>query len=394
MPLDACLARIEARDRDVRGWAYIDRTAQEGEGPLGGLTVGVKDVIDVAGMPTTYGSPIYAGNIAARDAVCVARLRAAGATILGKTVTAEFATYHPGPTVNPRKAGHTPGGSSSGSAAVVADGQADLALGTQTAGSMIRPASYCGTLGFKPSFARYPTAGVLDTAPHLDTLGLYARTLDMLAAADAVLAGEDEMPAARSVLTIGLCRSPAWPLATPEMQSAFFVFADRLRRAGHAVEDRELPAEFENLPAAQALIHRREAWMEMGHILRAHPDRVSPEFRDMLEQGAAESDQAYAAALDLQRACIALTPRIFQGVSMLLVPGATGTAPVGLTATGDPAFQRIWTALGLPCLGFPAAWTADGLPLGLQIVGSAHADRQLLADARTIMPHAALKETP
>ena len=393
MPLDDCLARIAARDGDVRGWAYLDRDARGGDGPLAGLIVGVKDVIDVAGMPTTYGSPIYAGNGATLDAECVARLRAAGAVVLGKTVTAEFATYHPGPTVNPRKPGHTPGGSSSGSAAVVADGQADLALGTQTAGSMIRPASYCGALGFKPSFGRYPTAGVLDTAPHLDTLGLYARTLDMLVAADAVLADEDALPAPQSHLAIGLCRSPGWPLASAEMQAAFLAFADRLRSAGHDVAERELPAVFDGLPAAQALIHRREAWMEMGHILRDHPDRVSPEFRDMLEQGAPESDDDYATALDLQRACIALIPQIFRGVDMLLVPGATGAAPEGLTATGDPAFQRIWTALGVPCLGFPAAWRDDGLPLGLQIVGAAGADRKLLADARTILPLAALKET-
>lgn len=392
MPVDDCLARIDARDGDVRGWVHIDRAARGGPGPLEGLVVGVKDVVDVAGMPTRFGSPIYADNIADRDAESVARLRAAGAVILGKTVTAEFATYHPGPTVNPRKPGHTPGGSSSGSAAVVADGQADLAIGTQTAGSMIRPASYCGVLGFKPSFGRYPLAGVLDTAPHLDTLGLYARSLDWLARADAVLADEPASPAAKPRLSIGLCRSPAWDMASREMQAAFAACGDRLRAAGHDVADREPPPAMDALAAAQALIHRREAWQEMGHIAQAHPDATSAAFRAMLAKGAAETDDAYRAALALQTRCIALLPALSDGIDLLLVPGATGTAPAGLGSTGDPAFQRIWTALGVPCLGFPAAWRADGLPLGMQIIGPPHGDRALLANARTILSDAARME--
>ena len=256
MPLAECLARIEARDASVRGWVHIDRDAKGGGGPLAGLVVGVKDVIDVAGMPTTHGSPIYAGNIAQADAEAVARLRAAGAVVLGKTVTAEFATYHPGPTANPRNLAHTPGGSSSGSAAVVADGQADIALGTQTAGSMIRPASFCGTFGFKPTLGRYPLAGVLETSPSLDTLGVFARNLAVLSAADAVLSGDDADPAAVASLTIGLCRSPAWDEASAEMQEAFLAFADKLRAAGHTVMDRTLPEPFDRLPAAQALVHR------------------------------------------------------------------------------------------------------------------------------------------
>ena len=203
MSLESCLARIAERDYEVRGWVCRDPAAAAGEGPLAGVVLGVKDVIDVAGMPTTHGSPIYADNVAARDAEAVARLRAAGAVVLGKTVTAEFATYHPGPTSNPRKPGHTPGGSSSGSAAVVADGQADLAFGTQTAGSMIRPGSFCGVLAFKPSFGRYPLAGVLETAPNLDTLGLFARDLALLDSADAVVSGEGATPSPRFLPSSG-----------------------------------------------------------------------------------------------------------------------------------------------------------------------------------------------
>ena len=392
MGLVTCLARIEARGDMVRGWAYLDKTAKGGTGPLAGLVLGVKDVIDVAGMPTTHGSPAYRDNIAATDAESVALLRAAGAVVLGKTVTAEFATYHPGPTTNPHNPVHTPGGSSSGSAAVVADGQADLALGTQTAGSVIRPASFCGTFGFKPTFGRYSLGGVLETAPSLDTLGLFGRDLAVIAAADAVLSGEDAVPPAPACLTIGLCRSPAWETASADMQAAFLAFADKLRSAGHTVVTRDLPEPFERLGAAQTLIHRREAALVMGHIRREHAAEVSNSFIAMIDAGAAESEADYQAALALQQQCKGLADAVFAGIDLLLVPGATGVAPEGLNATGDPVFQRIWTALGAPCFGFPAAWRDDGLPLGLQVIGAPGTDRQLLSNARAIAALAAIRE--
>jgi len=210
--------------------------------------------------------------------------------VLGKTVTAEFATDHPGPTTNPRNPAHTPGGSSSGSAAVVADGQADLALGTQTAGSVIRPASFCGTFGFKPTFGRYPLRRGPETAPSLDTLGLFGRDLAVITAADAVLSGEHAAPAAKASLTVGLCRSPAWDAASPQMQATFHAFAETLRVAGHRLVPRELPAPFRALLAAQILIHRREASMVLGHIRREHAAQVSPAFIAMIDAGAAESE--------------------------------------------------------------------------------------------------------
>lgn len=392
MRVAECLGRIDARDAEVRAWAYVDRAATGGEGPLAGVVLGVKDVIDVAGMPTTHGSPIFADNIAAQDAAAVALLRAAGAAVLGKTVTAEFATYHPGPTVNPRKAGHTPGGSSSGSAAAVADGQADIALGTQTAGSMIRPGSFCGTLAFKPTIGRYPVAGVLDTAPSLDTLGLFARNLDLLVAADAVLTGAGALPAPHAPLRVALCRMPTWDQASGEMQDTAIEFAARLHEAGCELSEVTLPEPFTRLQDAQLLIHRTEAADVLGAIRREHPDEVSAEFRAMIDAGAATDPADYAAARALQEECKALLPTIFADVDMLLAPGAPGAAPEGTGATGDPMFQRIWTATGAPCLGFPGAWRADGLPLGLQVIGLPGTDRQLLADARTIIAHAALKE--
>lgn len=392
MRVAECLGRIDARDAEVRAWAYVDRAATGGEGPLAGVVLGVKDVIDVAGMPTTHGSPIFADNLAAQDAAAVALLRAAGAAVLGKTVTAEFATYHPGPTVNPRKAGHTPGGSSSGSAAAVADGQADIALGTQTAGSMIRPGSFCGTLAFKPTIGRYPVAGVLDTAPSLDTLGLFARNLDLLVAADAVLTGAGALPAPHAPLRVALCRMPTWDQASGEMQDTAIEYAARLHEAGCMLSEVTLPEPFTRLQDAQLLIHRTEAADVLGAIRREHPDEVSAEFRAMIDAGAATDPADYAAARALQEECKALLPTIFADVDLLLAPGAPGAAPEGTGATGDPMFQRIWTATGAPCLGFPGAWRADGLPLGLQVIGLPGTDRQLLADARTIIAHAALKE--
>ena len=393
MSLRTCLARVDARDDAVRGWSHVDRRASGGPGPLAGVVVGVKDVIDVAAMPTTHGSPIYANHIAARDAESVARLRAAGAVILGKTVTAEFATYSPGPTVNPRKPGHTPGGSSSGSAAVVADGQADLALGTQTAGSVIRPASFCGVLAFKPTHGRYPLGGVLETAPNLDTLGLFARDLALLDAADAVLAQDASVADPHRPLRVGLCRTPAWPQADAEMRQALTGFAATLERAGCLVRDVELPQPFGALGDAQALIHRREAWRALGAIRAEHPDEVSDAFKAMIDAGAADSEGDYQAARALQEECRALMDTALRDVDLLLAPGAPGAAPQGLASTGDPAFQRIWTAVGAPCLGFPAAWREDGLPLGLQLIARPGADRQLLADAGHIVAHAALKES-
>lgn len=392
MGVAECLARIDARDSAVHAWSYVDRSAVGGSGPLAGVVLGVKDVIDVAGMPTTHGSPIYVGNIPARDAAAVALLRAGGAAVLGKTVTAEFATYHPGPTVNPRKAGHTPGGSSSGSAAAVADGQADIALGTQTAGSMIRPGSFCGTLAFKPTIGRYPVAGVLDTAPSLDTLGLFARNLEVLVAADAVLTGAAALPAPQAPLRVALCRMPTWDRASAEMQNALLDFAARLNGAGCILTEVTLPEPFTQLQDAQLVIHRVEAAKVLGAIRRDHPAEVSEEFRAMIDAGAATDPADYAAARAVQDECKGLLAEVFADVDLLLAPGAQGAAPEGIGATGDPMFQRIWTATGAPCLGFPAAWRADGLPLGLQVIGLPGADRQLLANAQTIISHAALRE--
>lgn len=391
MGLQDCLTRINARDEVVRGWANLDRSARGGEGPLADVVLGVKDVIDVAGMPTTHGSPAFSENVASSDAECVARLRRAGAVVLGKTVTAEFATYSPGPTRNPWNEAHTPGGSSSGSAAVVADGQADIALGTQTAGSVIRPASFCGTIGFKPSFGRYPTTGVLETAHSLDTIGLFARTIDLLDRADAVVAAEPDAPRAQTDLRLGLCETPMWGEAGEVMRAAFMRFTTRLSQAGFACSKVDLPSSCAALIDAQALIHRREAWMLLNPIRVAHETQVTQVFKDFLDAGASESEADYQAALALQQTCRAQMGTVFADVDILVVPSAPGIAPEGLGSTGNPIFQRIWTALGVPCLGFPVAWS-EGLPLGVTLVARAGADRQLIANARALVALGDFKE--
>ena len=390
--LSALLERIDTRDGAVHAWAFVDAEGawsqahaldrEAPRGPLHGIPVGIKDVIDVAGIPSAYGSVAFENNIPLADAACVARLRRAGAVILGKTVTAEFATYHPGPTRNPRDASRTPGGSSSGSAAAVADGQVPLALGTQTAGSVIRPASFCGIFGFKPSFGRYDIAGMLPTAPSLDTLGTFGRSVADIALLDAVLAGEAHtgLPA-QPRTRIGICRSPAWEQASPDMREALIAAGLQLSRAGWTVEEVELGEPFAELSAAQAVLHRHEAYRCLGEIRHAHADLVSEVFRNFIDAGGRVSADEYAAALATQSACREALDSLLPPDMLWLTPGAPGVAPAGTAATGDPAFSRIWTALGVPCLGFPAALDAGGMPLGLQWIGRHGADRAMLAAA-------------
>lgn len=400
--LEDCLARIAARDDTVHAWACLDaegaRAAaracdtESPRGPLHGVPVGIKDVIDVAGLPSGYGCAAFAGNIATRDADCVARLRAAGAIILGKTVTAEFATYHPGPTANPLRPAHTPGGSSSGSAAAVADLQVPLALGTQTAGSIIRPASYCGVIGFKPSFGRYAIPGMLVTAPHLDTLGALCRDVDDLLLLDAVLAPQAAQLPLRTPLRVGICRSPAWESAGAPMQEALAQAADALRAAGVEVAICDLGPAFDTLIEQQSVVHRHECFLHLGAYRREHADAVSAVFREFIDAGAQVSAADYRAALAQQARCREELLALFAGFSLLLTPAATGTAPTGHAQTGSPVFNRIWTAVGAPCIGFPAARGDHGLPLGLQFVAPPGADRAALAAIAPLVRAIGLRE--
>src|SRR5712691_4521285 len=392
-----CLARIDAREGNIHAWASIDpelalRQARELDratvrGPLHGVPIGIKDIIDTADQPTEMGSPIYRGHRPATDAACVAFARAAGAVILGKTVTCEFAGMTPGITTNPHNVAHTPGGSSSGSGAAVADCMVPVAFGTQTGGSVLRPASYCGVFGFKPTFGAFNRRGVYPAAESLDTLGLIARSLDDLALVSAVL--ELRTPSTTSSLEraprVGLCRTPLWDKAQPETVAAVEDAAARLGKAGAKVHEVVLPDEFSGLRnAARETINNYERAAAMAHEWNHHRDLISERLRKRIEIGRAMPHAQYLAALRLGEACRARLPEVFQDVDVLLAPCANGEAPRGLDDTGDPGFQAIWTILHTPALALPTHRGPNGLPVGIQLVAQRDDDQRLFACARWI----------
>jgi Asp-tRNA(Asn)/Glu-tRNA(Gln) amidotransferase A subunit family amidase len=392
-----CLARVEAREPTVHAWASLDadlalrqaRALDQGplRGPLHGVPIGIKDVIDTQDLPTEMGSPIYRGHRAACDAACVALVRAAGAIILGKTVTAEFAGMTPGRTANPHNPAHTPGGSSSGSGAAVADLMVPAAFGTQTGGSILRPAAYCGAVGYKPTFNLINRAGLKFAAESLDTIGLITRSIDDLALLTSVLVGRK--PAAPASLgsapRIGLCRTPLWDTAQPETMHAVEDAAKRLAAAGAAVRDITLPAEFSGLKtAARESINNYERSKSMAAEWASHRDLISERLRRAIEQGIAMPYADYVAALRLGETCRARLAGVFDGVDILLAPSVTGEAPVGLGDTGDPGFQAIWTILHVPTMTLPTHRGPNGLPVGIQLVAPSHRDEQLFVCARWI----------
>lgn len=384
--MEACLDRIAAREGTVRAFAWLDPAlARRGaaaarSGPLHGLPVGVKDVIDTADMPTQMNSPAWAGWRPRSDAACVAATRAAGGVVMGKTVTTEFATRHPGPTANPHGTGHTPGGSSSGSAAGVADFFFPLAFGTQTAGSIIRPAAYCGVVGYKPSYGTISRMGMKIMADSLDTMGVMARSVEDCALFAGAVSDRDlAAPRPDSAPRIGLCRSPSWPAAAPETQALQERVARVLAGAGAAVEDRELPGDFVELVEAHPVVMNGESAWSIGWELDTAPAQVTPVLRERMEWGRAQG----AARLDWARGVFARTQAAFpaatEGLDILVTPSAPGEAPEGLGWTGDPAFNFIWTSLHVPCVTVPAGTGPNGMPLGIQIVGRRGEDRAVLA---------------
>jgi Asp-tRNA(Asn)/Glu-tRNA(Gln) amidotransferase A subunit family amidase len=394
---EACLARIAEREPLIHAFAYFDEAAAKraaeavGRGPadgaLYGLPIGVKDVIDAAGMPTGQGSPIWAGWRPRADAACVAWARAAGALVLGKTVTTEFATRSPGPTANPHNHAHTPGGSSSGSAAGVADCLFPLAFGTQTAGSVIRPAAYCGIVGYKPSYGTINRAGLRVMSDSLDTIGTMARSVADCALFAAAVSGRDlgdpDVKPDRAP-RIGICRSPAWRHAAPETEALLATAADALAAAGATVLDHEMSAEVAALEQAQPVVMNAESARTMGWELATGRELLSAVLRERLAWGLARGDAELAdahAAFDLARRSF---PAAMEGLDVLVTPAAPGEAPHGLSWTGDPAFNLIWTALHVPCVTVPVGFGPQGLPLGIQIVGRHGDDRATLAWAQWV----------
>jgi Asp-tRNA(Asn)/Glu-tRNA(Gln) amidotransferase A subunit family amidase len=391
--VEACLERIAAREPTVHAFAWFDADAARAAaraarpGPLHGIPVGVKDVLDTADMPSQYGSPIWDGWQPRADSAPVAWARAAGAVIIGKTVTTEFATRKPGPTANPANPAHTPGGSSSGSAAGVADGLFPLAYGTQTAGSIIRPAAFCGAVGYKPSFGLIDRAGMKIMSASLDTVGVMARSVADCALFAAAVSGRDlgdpDTKPDRAP-RIGVCRSPSWDVTEPATEALLPRIATALGKAGAVVREFELPADYADLKEAHPIVMNSESARALGWELATHPDGLSEGLRERMAFGLAQSDAARANAL----AVFARTQQGFAGtlgeLDVLVTPAAPGEAPAGLEWTGDPAFNFIWTSLHVPCVTVPAGMGRNGLPLGIQIVGRRGDDRAMLAWAQWV----------
>lgn len=395
--LRACLERIAARETVVGAWTFLDpglalaqaRALDGGpvRGPLHGLPLGVKDIIDTVDMPTEYGAAaVYPGHRPAWDAACVATARAAGAVVMGKTVSTEFANYHPGKTTNPHNPLHTPGGSSSGSAAAVACGMVPLAFGTQTAGSVIRPAAFCGVVGYKPSHGLICRAGTKPLSDTLDTLGVFARSVEDAALFVAALTGRSELRTdtgtTGSAPRVGLCRTCEWESAQPEARAAWESAARRLSRAGAGVTELALPPDFDGLAAAQAEIMAYEMARCLAHERLSHGDKLSARLKELLGQGLALPPRRYDADLALARRCRLKAEDLFAGCDLLIAPSAPGEAPRGLAATGDPVFSRVWTLLGLPCIHLPFSQGPNGLPVGVQAIGPFESDARTLAFAR------------
>lgn len=393
----ACLERVAERDGQVRAFAHLDadgalaqaRALDAGpvRGPLHGLPLGVKDLFDTAALPTTYGSPVYAGHRPAADAASVTLCREAGAVILGKTVTTEFAYFTPGPTRNPHQLDHTPGGSSSGSAAAVADTMLPLALGTQTAGSIIRPAAYCGVVGYKPSLGRVTGAGVKSLSQTLDVVGGFGRSVRDAALLGAVLTGDqrlmqcaDDSAAPR----IGLFPTPAWPQADADTQAAWAQAVRVLAALVPGCRDVPAPAGFGDLIQLQKDVMFFEMARALSHERVQHRERLSPQLNDLLDAGMRITGATHAANLAQTETWRRHIDALFDSHDVLLTPSATGTAPQGVDATGDPLFCRSWSLLGLPSVHLPFARGAQGLPVGLQLVGRHGQDHQLLAAAHWV----------
>ena len=392
----ACLERIAARDGELAAWVHVAAEAalaqaraldgQPARGPLHGVPVGIKDIFDTADMPTEHGSPIYRGNRPRADAAAVALLRQAGCVIVGKTATAEFANVHPAATRNPHNPAHTPGGSSSGSAAAVADHMVPLALGTQTGGSVIRPAAYCGVIGLKPSFGSINRSGVKQVSDTLDTVGLFANTVEDAALALNLLSGRriPDFSAKVAAPRIGFARTSHWKDADAATHAAFEAAAARLALAGADVKDVPLPAAAESLFVEHGPIMNFETARALAWEHSHHREAISTILLGRLDAGWAVSREQYDNARRTARDARRQFADLMRDFDLLLTPSAHGEAPKGLASTGDSLFNRVWTLLGVPCITLPWGSGPNGLPLGIQLVAAVEQDTALLAHAQWV----------
>src|SRR5271165_1062084 len=389
-----CLARIAEREPVVRAWSHLageaalaqarERDRSGKKTLLNGVPFGLKDIFDTADMPTTYGSPIYVGCRPAADASAAALPRAAGGILLGKTVTTEFANRHPGPTTNPHDPGFSPGGSSSGSAAAVADFMVPLAIGTQTGGSVIRPAAYCGVVGFKPSFGLFPPAGMRINTETLDTVGIMARSVGDIALFRAAMMAIPYIPPAmpETAPRLGLCRGPHWDEAQPEGRAVLEAAADRLASAGAMIHKTELPPECAEAEEIQTTLGSFEGLRNHMPELYRHAALLSARLRDeKIALGRELTLEAFRSACRGAEKARRAAQDWASGFDAILTLPAPGQAPRGLADTGSAVFNALWTQLYMPCVTLPAGRGPDGLPVGIQLVARRHADEPLLQAA-------------
>ena len=387
----AHLERIDKRDGDVLAWSHLAREAAlerarlldrgPRKGLLHGVPVGVKDIIDSYDQPTTYGSPIYEAHQPLADAATIALARDAGAILLGKTVTTEFANRHPGKTRNPHNPAHTPGGSSSGSAAAVADWQVVLATGTQTGGSVIRPAAFCGVYGYKPSFGHFPVAGMKANTEWLDTIGAYARSLDDIALFRAALMAIPHRPIEKldTPPRIAVCFTPHKDELQSEGIAAIEGAAAKLAKAGAKVSDYAMPQEMFAMREGQRTLSAFEGPRAAADEARRFYDLLSKTFQeDKLAAGAKIDYATWVAARKLGERGRAAVDATFSDIDVILTAPAPGEAPLGLERTGNATFNLLWTYLWMPCVTLPYTRGPTGLPVGIQLVGRQHEDAALL----------------
>lgn len=410
--VDACIDRADKRDNDVGAWIYLnpdlvrkqadaaDAARANGEelGPLLGVPVGLKDIIDTADMPTENGSDVYKGRRPVADSTIAALLRNAGAVIMGKTVTTEFALSASGKTKNPHDPNRTPGGSSSGSAASVADFQVPLSVGTQTGGSMIRPASFCGIYGFKPTFGSISRAGMFPLARPLDHPGVYARSLDDIALIGDVLMQSDRADMdmrchLKSDLTgtlakgasdnprIAFVRGPMWVAAEDYMNG---IFDDVMARLGDNAREVEMAGVFDTALDCHNTVMMPNVVANIGEYVRDMPDKVKPETIRRAGEGYNISGEDYVKAIEFTDTLAAAVDRMFEHTDVIITAGAPGEAPMGLESTGNAIFQKIWTLVGVPAVTLPVLKGPNGMPIGLQVIGRKRQDNELMRHARWI----------
>lgn len=397
--VESCLDRIYAREPEVKAWAHLNAEAalesahkldrQVSLGPLHGVPIGIKDVINTKDFRTEFNSSIYSGHYPKHDADVVKRINQAGMVVLGKTVTQEFATRgNPGPTRNPWNLNHTPGGSSSGSAAAVAAGMIPLAVSSQTAGSIIRPASYCGVVGFKPTFGMISTNGLKVIVPEVDTIGFHTRTFDDAALALSLTSDYFSLDGYLKIfstdLNIGVCKPSCWNLAEDETRLAISVVTDKIKHAGGNIKNCVLPFSFEKLSDIHDLISDYRALEALSNELSNHSEKLSVGVREKLSRAKEIKRSDFETALQERDQCIKNIDALFNQFDFILTPSSPGVAPEFTSGNmGDSIFSKVWTLLGLPAVNIPVS-IENQLPIGVQILGPRNHDGQVLQAAKKI----------